>query len=131
MKKYGDSRQVLKGMMDANPSSPDVMFQIGVVSLAENKFKDAEDAFRKSYQLNPANSRGLMGVVETYMAQNRPDQALQVLQAEAQKMPGADGVPPGPRQHRGARRQVRPGHRRVPGGAPEGPEIARRRRICT
>ena len=74
-------------MMAANPSSPDVMFQIGVVNLAENKFKEAEDAFRKAYQLNPANSRGLMGIVETYMAQNRPDQALQVLQAEAQKMP--------------------------------------------
>ena len=74
-------------MLASNPSSPDVMFQMGVVNLAENKYKEAEEAFRKAYQLNPANSRGLMGVVETYMAQNRPDQAMQILQSEAQKAP--------------------------------------------
>ena len=52
-------------MLKANPSSPDIHFQMGVVNLAENRYKEAEEAFRKSYQLNPANSRGLMGVVET------------------------------------------------------------------
>ncbi|MBZ5582881.1 MAG: tetratricopeptide repeat protein, partial [Acidobacteriia bacterium] len=58
-KKFGDSRQLLETMLKANPSSPDVMFQIGVVNLAENKYKDAEDSFRRAYQLNPANTRGL------------------------------------------------------------------------
>jgi tetratricopeptide (TPR) repeat protein len=86
-KKYKDSRQVLQSMLASNPSSPDVMFQVGVVNLAENKFKEAEDAFRKAYQLNPANSRGLMGIVETYMTQNRPDQAMQILRSEAEKAP--------------------------------------------
>lgn len=88
LKRYGDSRQLLQRMTTAQPGSPDVAFQMGVVNLAENKFKEAEESFRKSYQLNPANSRGLMGVVETYMAQNRTEQALQVLEAEAQKAPG-------------------------------------------
>jgi tetratricopeptide (TPR) repeat protein len=74
-------------MLTAAPNSAEVMFQMGVIGLAERKFKEAEDSFRKSYQLNPANSRGLMGVVETYMAQNRPDQALQILQAEANRAP--------------------------------------------
>ena len=87
MKKYPDSRQLLQTMLSANPSSPDVLFQVGVVDLAEKKFKEAEDSFRKAYQLNPANSRGLMGIVETFMAQDRPDQALQLLQAESQKSP--------------------------------------------
>ena len=71
----------------ANPSSPDVLFQLGVVDLAENKYKEAEDAFRRSYELNPANSRGLMGMVETEMAQNHPDQAMQLLQTESAKAP--------------------------------------------
>jgi tetratricopeptide (TPR) repeat protein len=57
------------------------------VNLAENKFKDAEDAFRRSYQLNPANLRGLMGVAETYLRQNKTDQAIQMLQAEVAKTP--------------------------------------------
>jgi tetratricopeptide (TPR) repeat protein len=86
-KKFGDSRQLLDSMLKANPSSPDVLFQLGVVDLAENKFKDASDAFRRSYDLNPANSRGLMGMVETEMAQNHPDQALQLLQTESDKAP--------------------------------------------
>lgn len=87
MKKYSDSRVVLQNMLGRNPNSPDVYFQLGVVNLAENKYKEAEESFRKAYQLNPANSRGLMGVVETYMAQNRTDQALQLLQDETRRFP--------------------------------------------
>jgi tetratricopeptide (TPR) repeat protein len=86
-KKFGDSHQLLDSMLKANPSSPDVLFQLGVVNLAENKYKEAEDAFRRSYELNPANSRGLMGMVETEMAQNHPDQAMQLLQTESAKAP--------------------------------------------
>ena len=86
-KKFADSRQLLDSMLKANPSSPDVLFQLGVVDLAENKYKEAADAFRRSYDLNPANSRGLMGMVETEMAQNHPDQALQLLQTESDKAP--------------------------------------------
>ena len=86
-KKFGDSRQVLDQMLKANPSSPDVTFQLGVVDLAEKKYKDAEASFRRAYELNPANTRGLMGVVETYMAQNMVDKAVQLLQAESAKTP--------------------------------------------
>jgi tetratricopeptide (TPR) repeat protein len=86
-KKFGESRQVLDAMLKANPSSPDVLFQLGVVNLAESKYKEAEDSFRRSYELNPANSRGLMGVVETEIAQNHTDQAMQLLQAESAKAP--------------------------------------------
>ncbi len=86
-KKFGDSRVMLDAMLKANPSSPDVLFQLGVVSLAEKKFKEAEGAFLRAYQLNPANSRGLMGIVETYMAQNKSDEALKLLQAESDKTP--------------------------------------------
>jgi tetratricopeptide (TPR) repeat protein len=86
-KKFDDSRQLLDAMLKANPSSPDVLFQLGVVNLAQSKYKEAEDAFRRSYELNPANSRGLMGMVETEMAQNHPDQAMQLLQTESAKVP--------------------------------------------
>ena len=58
-----------------------------MIDLAEKKYKEAEADFRRSYELNPANSRGLMGVVETYFAQHRPDDAINMLQAEAAKAP--------------------------------------------
>ncbi len=86
-KKFADSRQLLDSMLKVNPSSPDVLFQLGVANLAENKYKEAADAFRRAYELNPANSRGLMGMVETEMAQNHPDQAMQLLQNESAKAP--------------------------------------------
>jgi tetratricopeptide (TPR) repeat protein len=86
-KKFADSRQLLDFMLKANPSSPDVLFQLGVVDLAENKYKEATDAFRRCYDLNPANPRGLMGLVETEMGQNHPDQAIQLLQTESDKAP--------------------------------------------
>jgi tetratricopeptide (TPR) repeat protein len=86
-KKYVESRAVLDAMLKANPNSPDVYYQMGLLNLYERKFKDAEDTFRKSYDLNPTSARGLMGVVETYMAENKPDQALSVLQAESAKAP--------------------------------------------
>ena len=86
-KKFEDSRQLLEAMLKANPSAPDVLFQLGVVNLAENKYKEAEDAFGRSYELNPANSRGLMGMVETEMAERHTDQAMQLLQNEAAKFP--------------------------------------------
>jgi tetratricopeptide (TPR) repeat protein len=86
-KKFTDSRVILDQMVKTAPSSPDVLFQLGVVNLAEGKHKEAEDAFRRAYQLNPANSRGLMGVVETNMAQNKPDAALALLQQESDKAP--------------------------------------------
>ena len=86
-KKFDDSRGMLNTMLKAYPGSPDVLFQLGVVNLAEGKFKDAEDAFRRAYQLNPANSRGLMGIVETLMAQKKNDEALKVLQTESDKAP--------------------------------------------
>jgi tetratricopeptide (TPR) repeat protein len=86
-KKYAESRQLLQDMLKANPSSTDAQFQMGVVNLAEKKYKDAEIAFRRAYELNPANTRGLMGVVETYMVQNKPEQATQLLESEIAKAP--------------------------------------------
>jgi len=86
-KKYAEAREQLDGLLKALPNSPDVHFQIGMVNLAENKFKDAEAAFRRTFELNPSNLRGLLGVAETFMAQNKPDAALDTLQAESSKQP--------------------------------------------
>jgi tetratricopeptide (TPR) repeat protein len=88
LKKFSDSRVLLDTMLKDNPGSPDVLFQLGVVNLAENRYQEAEDAFRRAYQLNPANSRGLMGIVETEMEQNKTEEALKLLQAESDKAPG-------------------------------------------
>jgi tetratricopeptide (TPR) repeat protein len=86
-KRFGDSRTVLEQMLKANPGSAEPVFELGIVDLAEKKYKDAEATFRRAYELNPSSPRGLLGVVETYMAQDMTDKAIQLLQAECAKTP--------------------------------------------
>jgi len=86
-KKFDDSRALLDSMLKVAPHAPDVLFQLGVVNLSEKKYKEANDAFKRAYELNPANPRGLMGMVETAMAQDKQDVALTLLEAESAKAP--------------------------------------------
>src|SRR5579871_634565 len=86
-KKFQEARNLLDMMAKTYPTSPDVYFELGLVDLGENKYKDAVASFQKSYDLNPANPRGLMGIVETDMAQSKSEDALTLLQTEAEKAP--------------------------------------------
>jgi tetratricopeptide (TPR) repeat protein len=87
LKKYEDARKLLTALQSALPNSPDVFFQLALVDMAETKYKDAETNFRRVYQLNPSNVRGLAGVAETFMVRNDADGALNVFQAEIAKAP--------------------------------------------
>ena len=85
--RYVDSRAMLMEMQKGAPNSPDIYYQLGLIDMSEKKYKEAEADFRRSFDLNPANSRGLMGIVETYFSEHRPDDAINMLQAEAAKEP--------------------------------------------
>ncbi len=87
-KKFAASRVLLDSLLKVNPGTPDVLYQLGVVNLAEKRYKEAEEAFRRTYQVNPANLRGLMGIVETIWAQNKTEEAIKLLQGESDKAPG-------------------------------------------
>jgi Flp pilus assembly protein TadD len=58
-----------------------------MLDLAEKRYKEAEAAFGKLYRENPDDLRGLMGLTETYAAQQQFPQAIQLLQKEAAKHP--------------------------------------------
>jgi len=85
--RFTESRAMLLEMLKRFPSSPDIHYQLGLVELGDRKYKEAEEAFRKSYQLNPGDSRGLLGVVETYIGENKSEDAVSMLQAEVAKQP--------------------------------------------
>ena len=86
-KKYVEARTLLEAMRAALPNAPDVYYQLALADMAESKFKEAEGNFRKTYELNPSDIRGLMGVANTYVMRNDPDAALALLQGESAKAP--------------------------------------------
>ena len=86
-KKTSEARQLLESLRVQTPNSPDVVFQLGGVSLLEKKYKEADEDFRHAYELNPANMRGLTGLMESDLEQNKPDAAIQTLKTEVAKNP--------------------------------------------
>jgi tetratricopeptide (TPR) repeat protein len=87
LKKYGDSDTLLSTLLKNNPSSPEVYYQAGMSALTQGKLKEAAAAFLRSYELNPANPRGLVGLVQTDIQAGKPEDAMVLLQTESKKQP--------------------------------------------
>jgi tetratricopeptide (TPR) repeat protein len=86
-KKTDEARQLLEDMRTQSPNSADVVYQLGGVSLIEKKYKEADEEFRRAYDLNPANIRGMAGLVEADLEQNKAPAAVQTLKDELAKNP--------------------------------------------
>src|SRR4051812_14992131 len=74
------------------PTPADTLFQSAVTQLSQGKYQEAEASFRKVTEMEPANSRGILGVAEVWVAQKKDEDALRLLQAEAAKYPDRPGV---------------------------------------
>lgn len=74
---------------DPPPASTaaDFLFQTGVSALSAGKYHEAEINFRRLIELEPASSRGILGLAQVYLAQKKQDEALRLLQAESEKAP--------------------------------------------
>lgn len=92
-KKFGDSDTLMANMLKSNPSSPAVYYQAGLAAIAEGKLQQAEAAFQRAYELNPADGKSLLGVVDAEIQQGRPEKAMTILQGEAKKSPNRLDIP--------------------------------------
>jgi len=72
---------------EAQRSESQDLCEQGATLLGAKQYEGAEMAFRRAYQLNPENSRGLLGLTEVYIAQGRQDEAVALLQREAAAHP--------------------------------------------
>jgi beta-lactamase regulating signal transducer with metallopeptidase domain/Flp pilus assembly protein TadD len=54
----------------------------------QGRFQEAEYLFRQIYVADPVDSRGPAGLAESYIAENRPNDAIQVMQEETDRYPG-------------------------------------------
>lgn len=68
-------------------NSIDALYRSGAACFEEGRYKEAEEAFRKIYQLDPGNFKGIVGLAEVYMRENKQDEAIRFVQSEADKNP--------------------------------------------
>src|SRR5262245_36597454 len=83
---FTEAHVVLDRLALDEPRNPDVWFELGVLSLAEAHFDDADAAFQKGRAIEPANLRWINGLVEVRFQRKQPDQALALLAQEAQAL---------------------------------------------
>lgn len=81
------ARKLLEAIVSQYPNSADAKIQLALLDLVERKYDVAEASFAKLYKANPADLRGLMGVIDTYALRGQYDRAIQMLQEELQKTP--------------------------------------------
>ena len=93
LQKYADSDSVLSSLLKTNPHSPEVFYQAGMSALAQGKPSDALTNFQRSYELKPINPQSLLGIVNSYIAMNKPEEAMAMLQAESKKYPNRLDIP--------------------------------------
>ena len=69
------------------PAESEARYLKGVDLFQQGKNAEAEQAFREALELNPKNTRALMGQVEVMVADKRPKEAVDLLQSEVTKYP--------------------------------------------
>jgi len=85
--KYNDARALLQNMQKLYPNSPDVLLELGQLDVQEKKLPEAMEIFRRSYQLNPGDTRSLVSIVQVFLLQGKGDDAVAMLQGESAKAP--------------------------------------------
>jgi tetratricopeptide (TPR) repeat protein len=69
------------------PDSADAQYQLGLINYSQGNYKDAMTAFNTLREHNPGDVRGMIGMVETEVAQRNFPRAEQMVQDELRKDP--------------------------------------------
>jgi tetratricopeptide (TPR) repeat protein len=81
------ARQELEYITKAFPQSAEARYQVGFLAYQEKDYKRAEQIWGDLYKANPNDPRGLMGVTETYAAENRIPEAIKEMQKASDREP--------------------------------------------
>jgi len=81
------ARQELDIVAKIAPDNPDGRYQAGFLAWQDKDYKRAEQVFGDLYKSNPRDVRGLVGMVETMVSQQRMGDAIKQMQASQGKEP--------------------------------------------
>ena len=68
-------------------NSLDALYQSARASFAERQYDDAENGFRRLYEQEPENPRALKGIADVYLARDRKQDAIALLQSAVTRQP--------------------------------------------
>jgi tetratricopeptide (TPR) repeat protein len=89
---YKTSRDTLTAILARSPKQPETLLEFGVLDLMEKKYDDAGSVFRKAYDADPANLKGLMGQAEALLLAGKKEEAIAVIQAEITRFPARNDL---------------------------------------
>ena len=87
MGNFDDARKALDVVFKNDPDDLDALLELGNLNLSDKHYREAETPFRRAWTLDPSVLRGIEGVAEVHLLINEPDQAVQIVAAEAEKDP--------------------------------------------
>jgi tetratricopeptide (TPR) repeat protein len=84
---YIRARTEIDRMLVQFPKSPQLLFRLGVLDIAEHKYKDAEDTFKRIDGTAAKDPQVLAGLAQALQGLGQGAQAVQMLQAEVKSGP--------------------------------------------
>ncbi len=82
------AREELDGILQVAPNNLDARYESGFLAWQQKDYKRAEDAFAQLTKINPKDSRGLLGTVETLASQNRLGEGIKLVEDAVAREPG-------------------------------------------
>jgi len=81
------ARADLQKELSRFPNSPDLQYQLALVSYREGKFPEALAAFQKMLEKYPGDARLVFGTADVLVQTNRGKEALKLLQEQSNRVP--------------------------------------------
>ncbi len=88
---YAEAKNEAELLAHDTSNARQVEIQLGVIALRQKRYSEAQSYFQKMYKEGDPDLHPLEGLVSTYVAENLPDRALQLLETEVKRAPGAPG----------------------------------------
>jgi tetratricopeptide (TPR) repeat protein len=90
-KQYGEAEKDIRKAIDIAPQSAFGYAQLGNLKFTEKQYSDAAKAYQEALKRNSNSTDALRGLMNTYFAENHPDQAIAAANAQIAKSPANSG----------------------------------------
>jgi tetratricopeptide (TPR) repeat protein len=90
-KQFGEAEKDIRKAIDIAPQSAFGYAELGNLEFAQKRYGDAAKAYQEALARNSNSTDGLRGLMNTYLAEDHPDQAIAAANAQIAKSPANSG----------------------------------------